>query len=198
MFVRTPLCVELSPRDELVLNIHVCQRSNYHSSQSVKTLKKDIFELILPTVLDLKHTTPSLSANQITVFARAVGLEVNLASYGLLEVLVVRSRAISGLRGPPARSPFASASGSTCGDIVASQSLHSLPILTGSTVTSCSEGGIDLRQMSVNKPSATQFVSDAEVRGHGGFPLAVLVQQANSGRGRGRRELLIRANYIKK
>ena len=69
--------------------------------------------------------------------ARAVGLEVALASYGLIEDLVLRARGVSrlGVREQGVRSPFPSYIGSTIFDIVASQSRFSLPTVSGLTET---------------------------------------------------------------
>ena len=50
-----------------------------------------IFERRPPTVLDPGHTTISLSADQMIEFAKAVVLEVILATCGLLEELLLRT-----------------------------------------------------------------------------------------------------------
>ena len=63
------------------------EKSRYYPSQSAKSLLKDFFELNPPTHLDPSHPTTSYSAEQMIQFARAVGLEVSLASYGMLEDL---------------------------------------------------------------------------------------------------------------
>ena len=105
-------------RAELVGNASVCQRSKYYLSQSANTLLKDFFDLTPPTVLDPSHTLTNFGAEQIVQFARAVGLEVTLASYGLPEDLLLRSSGGSGLavRVPFGRSLFAGACDSTPGD----------------------------------------------------------------------------------
>ena len=83
------------------------------------------------------HTTTSLSANQLFHFARAVGLEVSLASYGLLEDLFLNARGTGNLSvwGHPARSAVSSAVRSVLGDSVASQSRYSLPTVSGFALT---------------------------------------------------------------
>ena len=62
-----------------------------------------IFELNPAMLLDPGHTTTSLIADQLIQFAREVGLEVNLASFGLLEVLQLHPRSAGNLavRGQP-------------------------------------------------------------------------------------------------
>ena len=68
-------------------------------------------------------------------FARAVGLEVSLASYSMLEDLLLKARRGSGdlfgtARYPAGRSPFPNVAGSTMGDSVASRSVYSMPTIT--------------------------------------------------------------------
>ena len=64
----------------------VSQWSNYYPSQSAKTLLKEFFELNPPTHLDPAHKTTRISSSQMIQFAQCVGLEVALASYGMLIV----------------------------------------------------------------------------------------------------------------
>ena len=66
-----------------------------------------------PTHLDPSHATTSYSAGQMIQFARAVGLEVFLASYGMLEDLLLKARVaggdqIVGSRHSVGKSPFLS------------------------------------------------------------------------------------------
>ena len=74
------------------------EESRYYLSQSAKSLLKDFFELNPPTHLDPSHPTTSFSADQMIQFARAVGLEVSLASYGMLEDLLLKPRGGGGFR----------------------------------------------------------------------------------------------------
>ena len=67
------------------------EKSRYYPSQSAKSLLKEFFELNPPTHLGPSHPTTSFSADQMIQFARAVGLEVSLASYGLLEDLLLKT-----------------------------------------------------------------------------------------------------------
>ena len=59
-------------------------RTKYYPSQSAKSLLKAFFEHNPPTRLDATHQTTSFSADQMIQFARAVGLEASLASFGML------------------------------------------------------------------------------------------------------------------
>ena len=79
-------------------------------------------------------------------FARALGLEVSLASYSTLEDLLLKARGGSGgylvaSRYPAGGSPFPSVAGSSMGDSVASRSVFSLPTLTETDGTDVIVGG---------------------------------------------------------
>ena len=69
-------------------------------------------------------------------FARAVGLEVFLASFGMLEDLLVKANLIvrrGGGAKASSKSTFSSCAGTSVGDSVASRSVYSLPTITEST-----------------------------------------------------------------
>ena len=92
---------------------------------------------IRQTHLDLSHPTASFNADQMIQFARAVELEVSLASYGMLEDLVLKARVrggnqLVGLRRSIGRSTFPRVAGSSWGDSVASRTNYSLPAVTES------------------------------------------------------------------
>ena len=111
------------------------EKTRYYPSQSAKSLLKECFEINPPTHLDPSHPTTSFSADQKIQFARAVGLEVSLASYSMLEDLPLKAKGGSGVhaltsRNTAGRSPFPSVAGSSMGDSVASRSPYSLPTIT--------------------------------------------------------------------
>ena len=56
------------------------EKSRYYPSQSARSLLMYAFKLNHPTQLNAYHPTRSFSVDQIIPFARAVGLEVSLAS----------------------------------------------------------------------------------------------------------------------
>ena len=106
-------------------------KSKYYPSRSTKNLLKDFFELNTPTHLDPSHPTTSFAADQLIKFARAVGLEVSLASYGMLEDLLLKARVGGGdqhfgLRHSIGRSQFPSVGGSSWDDSVASRTNYLL------------------------------------------------------------------------
>ena len=132
--------VRVPPVDEVIGQETLAkERTRYYPSQSVKTLLKECFELNPPTHLDPSHPTTSFSADQMIQFARAVGLEVSLASYSMARG-GSRLHPVSS-RYPAGQSPFPSVAGSSMGDSVASRSAYSLPTITETGVTDLIVGG---------------------------------------------------------
>ena len=85
--------VRIPPVDEMfVQEATPKKRTKYYPSQSAKSSLKDYFELNPPTHPDPNHPTKSFSADQMIQFARAVGLEVSLAFYSMLEDLLLKAR----------------------------------------------------------------------------------------------------------
>ena len=68
------------------------QKTRYCPSQSAKSLLKECLEMNPPTHLDPSRPSTSFTADQRIQFARAVGLEVSLASYSMLEDLLLKAR----------------------------------------------------------------------------------------------------------
>ena len=127
------------------------EKSRYYPSQSAKSLLKDSFELNPPTHLDPSHPTTSFSVDQMLQFARAVGLEVSLASYGMLEDLLLKARVGGGdlpvgSRHSVASSLFPSVAGSSWGDSIASRTNYSLPTVTETDVSNVLGGGEVLQE----------------------------------------------------
>ena len=91
--------VEMPPREGLAAQERFSQKAKFYPSQSAKTLLEDFFEINASPVLDLDHITNGFSANEMIQFARAVGLLFTLASYGLLEDLLLRARRTGSLSG---------------------------------------------------------------------------------------------------
>ena len=112
------------------------ERTKNYPSQSAKSFLKDFFELNPPTHLKATHQTTSFNADQMIQFAMAVGLEVFLASFGMLEDLLLKADLI-GRRGggvkASSKSTFSSCAGTSVGDSVPPRSVYSLPTITEST-----------------------------------------------------------------
>ena len=111
------------------------EKTKYNPSQSAKSLLEEYFELNPRTHLDPSYATTSFSADQMIQFARAVGLEVSLASYSMLEYLLLKARVGRGVhpmtsRYPAGTSPFPSAAAPSMGGSVASRSAYSLRTVT--------------------------------------------------------------------
>ena len=110
-------------------------RSKYYPSESARTLLKECFADNPPVQLDPHQQLTGLSSDQMIQFARAVGFEVSLATFGMLEDVLLKIGGKPGRnvgeRGS-GRSVSRSGSGSTVVDSVASRSFYSLPTITES------------------------------------------------------------------
>ena len=140
------------------------EKSRYYPSQCAKSLLKDFFELHRPTHLDPSHPTTSFSADQMIQFARAVGLEVSLASYGMLEDLLLKARGGGGFqsvgsRHSIGRSPFPSVAGSSWGDSIASRTNYSLPNITETDVSNVLGGGEVLQEPCTSKQADARLAA---------------------------------------
>ena len=110
-------------------------RSKYYPSESARTLLKDCFADNPPVQLDPHQQLTGMSSDQMIQFARAVGLEFSLATFGLLQDVLLK---IGGKTGRNVdergfgQSASLSRSGSAVMDSVASRSSYSLPTITES------------------------------------------------------------------
>ena len=108
-------------------------RSKYYPSESARTLLKECFDDNPPVQLDLHQQVTGMSSDQMIKFARAVGLEVSLATFGMLEDVLLK---IGGKTGRnvgekgSGQSASLSRSGSTVMESVASRTFYSLPTIT--------------------------------------------------------------------
>ena len=95
-------------------------------------------------MLNSTYTASKLSADQITQFAGAVGLEITLDSYGLLANLLLRAGAVSslGVRGQLERSLFLTPARLTVADSVASEFSCSMPTASTLTTSNVCEGTV--------------------------------------------------------
>ena len=152
------------------------------------------------TVLDPGHTTTNLSANQLIQFVRAVDLEVVLASYLLLQDLLVRSRGVAAVssRWVSRRSLLLSFLGSIRGDSVDSQFQYSLPTVTGLTGLPVSESGFGFLPSPVQKPRTSQIVDVGEIIDPEDIPPAVLVQPEKLKKMQEQKKLPIHASCLKR
>ena len=110
-------------------------RSKYYPSESARTLLKECFADNPPVQLDPHQQLTGMSLDQTIQFARAIGLEVSLATFGMLEDVLLK---IGGKTGRnvgekgSGQSVSLSRSESTVIESVASRSFYSLPTITES------------------------------------------------------------------
>ena len=110
-------------------------RSNNYPSESARTLLKECFADNPPVQLDPHQQLTGMSSNQMIQNAGAIGLEVSLATFGMLEDVLLK---IGGKTGRnvgekwSGQSVSLSRSGSTVMESVASRSFYSLSTITES------------------------------------------------------------------
>ena len=143
------------------------ERTRYYPSHSTKSLLKDCFEMNPPKHLDPSHRTTSFSADQMIQFARAVGLEVSLASYSMLEDSLLKARGGSRVQPvtshyPAGYSLFPSVAGLSLGDSVASQSAHSLPTITETEGTDVIVGGGNTEEQCTSRQADARLALGTE------------------------------------
>ena len=109
--------------------------SKYYPSESARTLLKECFADNPPVQLDPHQRVTGMSSDQMIQFARAAGLEVSLATFGMLEDVFLKIVGKSG-RGVgekgSGRSASLGRSGSTVMESVASRTFCHLPTITES------------------------------------------------------------------
>ena len=66
-------------------------RSKYYPSESARTLLKECFADSPPVRSDPHQQLTGMSSDQKIQFARAIGLEVSLATFGMLEDVLLKS-----------------------------------------------------------------------------------------------------------
>ena len=110
-------------------------RSKYYPSESARTLLKECFADNPPLQLDPRQQVTGMSSDQMIQFARAFGLEVSSATFGMLEDVLLKFGGKTGRnvgeKGSE-QSASRSRSGSTVMESVASRSFYSLPTITES------------------------------------------------------------------
>ena len=65
-------------------------RSKYYPSESARTLLKECFSDNPPVQLDPHQQLTGMSSDQMIQFVRAIGLEVSLATFGMLEDVLLK------------------------------------------------------------------------------------------------------------
>ena len=110
-------------------------RSKCYPSEIARTLLKECFADNPPVQLDPHQQLTGMSSDQMIQFARAIGLEVSLATFGMLEDVLLKIGGKTGRniceRGS-GQSASLGRSGSTVMESVASRSFYCLPTITES------------------------------------------------------------------
>ena len=141
-------------------------RSKYYPSESARTVLKECFADNPPVQLDPHQQLTGLSSDQMIQFARAIGLEVSLATFGMLEDVLLK---IGGKTGRnvgeegSGQSVSLSRSGSTVMESVASRFFYSLPTITESFDSDRLAGDISQQPSSSRQADAALGFSRTEV-----------------------------------
>ena len=141
-------------------------RSKYYPSESGRTLLKGCFADNPPVQLDPHHKLNGLSSDQMIQFARAVGLGVSLATFGMLEDVLLKIGTKTGRNlgeKGSGRSVSLSRSGSTVMENVASRSFYSLPTITQSFDSDRLAGDLSQQPCSSRQADAALDFSRTEV-----------------------------------
>ena len=141
-------------------------RSKYYPSESARTLLKECFAANPPVQLDPHQQLTGMSSDQMIQFARAIGLEVSLATFGMLEDVLLKiggktGRSI-GERGS-GQSASLGRSGSTVVESMASRSFYSLPTITESCDSDRLVGDLTQQPCSSRQADAASDFSRKEV-----------------------------------
>ena len=141
-------------------------RSNYYPSESGRTLLKECFSDNPPVQLDPLQQLTGMRSDQMMQFARAIGLEISVATFGMLEdVLLKNGRKTErnvGEKGS-GKSVSLSRSGSTIMESVASRSFYSLPTITESFDSDRLAGDLSQQPCSSRQADAALDFSRTEV-----------------------------------
>ena len=141
-------------------------RSKFYPGESVRTLLKECFADNPPVQLDPHQQVTGMSSHQMIKFARAVSLEVPLATFGMLEDVLLT---IGGKTGRSVgekgigQSASLSRSGSTVMESVASRSFYFLPFITESFDSDRLVGDLSQQPCSSRQADAALGFSRTEV-----------------------------------
>ena len=141
-------------------------RSKYYPSESARTLLKGCFADNPPVQLDLHQQLTGMSSDQMIQFARAIGLEVSFATFGMLEDVLLKIGRKTGRNvgeKGSGRSVSLSRSGSTVMESVASRSFYSLPTITESFDSDRLAGDLSQQPCSSRQADAALDFSRTEV-----------------------------------
>ena len=120
-------------------------RSKHYPNESARTLLKECFADSPPVQLDPHQHMTGMSSDQMIQFAKAAGLEISLATFEMLEDILLNIGEKTGRNvgdKGSGQSPSFSRAGSTVMESVASRSFYSLPTITESFGSDRSAGDL--------------------------------------------------------
>ena len=141
-------------------------RSKFYPSESARTLLKECFADNPPVQLDPHQQLTGMSSDQMIQFARAIGLEVFLATFRMLEDVLLKFGGKTGRNvgeKGSGKSVSLSRSGSTVMESVASRSFYSLPTITESFDSDRLAGDLSQQPCSSRQADAASDISRTEV-----------------------------------
>ena len=141
-------------------------RSKFYPSEPARTLLNECFADNPPVQLDPHQQMTGMSSDQMIQFARAIGLDFSLATFGMLEDVLLKTGGKAGRNvGDNDRGQSASLSkaGSTVMESVASRSFFSLPTVTESFGSDPSAGIFSKQPCSNRQADAALDFSRTEV-----------------------------------
>ena len=141
-------------------------RSKYYPCESARTLLKECFSDNPPVKLDPHQQLTGLCSDQMIQFAKAIGLEVSLATFGMLEDVLLKIGKKTGRNvgeKGSGRSVSLCRSGSTVMESVASRSFYSLPTITESFDSDRLAAGLSQQPCSSRQADAALGFSRTEV-----------------------------------
>ena len=141
-------------------------RSKYYPSESARTLLKECFADNPPVQLDPHQQLTGMSSDQMIQFPRAIGLEVTLATFGMLKDVLLKDGGEAGRNaGDKGKglSPSFSRPGSTVVESVAPRSVYSLPTIAQSFGSDPSGGVFPQQPCSSREADAAVGFSRTEV-----------------------------------
>ena len=140
--------------------------SKYYPSESARTLLKECFADNPPVQLDPHQQVTGMTSDRMIQFARAIGLEVSLATFGMLEDVLLKFGGKTGRNAGEkgsGQSASLSRSGSTVMESVASRSFYSLPTITESFDSDRLVGDLSQQPCSSRQADAALGFSQTEV-----------------------------------
>ena len=141
-------------------------RPKFYPSESARTLLKECFADNPPVQLVPHQQVTGMSSDQMIQFARTVGLEVSLATFGMLEDVLLKIGGKTG-RNVDERGSGQSVShirsGSTVMESVASRSFYSLPTITEPFDSDLLVGSLSQQPCSSRQADAALGFSRTEV-----------------------------------